>query len=340
MVKYVLPLLMLILAAGCPPPVKEPVFNERYVKNATKEEVFNQSLIGVTMIAGAVDRSSSLEKGIINSVMYKPRIKVDRPTLHYITVRIKEEKHKASGLTYYVPYFTLYAKEAINLQAHKWREADPPRKYKSFMETSMRDRVIHLISGTLHEIVPKDHYLGCIIVKDKVPLYTSPAKKQLVQVSGMYQFGELQFAGFKPYTAYRNNLLQIKYWAHGGEKHICWIDDNSVRLFMFTFPHVAATAELWKEDYRRAFLKAVTREIGLHKGVLKKWDHAVMQGIAHSNVIIGMTEEQAVAAAGYPDNTEIKSDPQGKDLKVFSYDEGDIRNVTFFSGRVIKVVKQ
>jgi hypothetical protein len=209
--------------------------------------------------------------------------------------------------------------------------------YSGHIEETLEKRVVSIISGELHRWLPKNHFLGYVIISDDEPLYTDPDKSAVLVRAHRFQFGELQFKGYRPLTLYRNGLLQIRFELAPGDARICWIDEKAVRIFMFEVD-IAANPAAWKEVYRGNLLKGVSRTIGLIRAEEEKWSADIRQAIISGTVREGMTEEQAVAALGPPDEVsrELLEGEIEETVYLYKQDDTVYRKVRFRNGRVVR----
>jgi hypothetical protein len=187
-----------------------------------------------------------------------------------------------------------------------------------------------MVTGILHPILPKNFYLGFVIISPQEQIYEDPDTKAELLKGTRYQFGDLQFTGFKPLMQFKNELLLIRLWLKDETKKVGWISEYAVRTFMFKVPPWAGNPEAWKELYRREFIKGVSRTIGLDRGAMEKWPVEVMTAIRKGELLIGMKDEQVVAALGPPDETRSLDGPEpGQITSIYTYK---------YAGRIYKRV--
>jgi len=326
---------------SCAARAKQDVYPPRFVERATRERVFNESLQAVTAIAGAA-RVADIETGYIRSVSYPPPPRFmplyRKPTRFVLEVRIRGKKEK--GKTFHVPEFTLSAIQSPDW-GRSWKRISPPRSYKDFIENHLRKRVITIVAGYYANVLTENEYLGFIVLKNDTLLFKTAEKKTVAARARKFQFGELQFGPrCRPATLYKNGLLYVKLWTPDQKKVEGWMDENAVKIFMFTFNNTAGTPEVFRLIYRREFIRAVSRNIGLIKGVEAGWPGKVMDAVRRGEVIDGMTEEQVVSTLGPPQETEHLATGTGEEVLVYVYKDVAERvqkRIHFLGGRVVKI---
>ena len=153
-------------SAGCGAPPKG-VYSDRYKLKATKMEVFNQSLQAVARITAAADEETDEVKGYIKSLPFVPPDKKPYPwpTRYYLEVFVKKEQAEDA---FYVPDFQLKAEETRD-KGRTWEPVSPHSEYKTFLEQDLEKRVMWMITGYLHMVLPKNHFLGFVIISPVRP---------------------------------------------------------------------------------------------------------------------------------------------------------------------------
>jgi len=338
-----------ILAAGCTVPTKEK-FHPRYIKRASRETVFKESLKAVYHTTGGVDTVDET-KGYIKSVRFPPPLRYRHlyrvPTRYFLEVKLA--KHQEKDTVFYTPEFNLATIQSRDM-GKTWVRIPPPQAYKEFIEDDLRKRVITIVAVLLHRLLSDDCYLGFVVLKNKVPLYASAKKDTIVSVAMKYQFGELQFGPrYKTKIMYgeHDDLIYVKLWTHttvkekGERKKIeGWVDENAINMFVFKIEGNPGNVETFKKMYRKEFLKGVSRSIGLKKGEEEGWPPEIIRAIATGRVLEGMTEEQVTGALGPPQETVVVPIGDSSEMKVYIYKDliGRLqKRVHFIEGRMKKI---
>ena len=331
---------LLILAAGCGPEVRK-IYPPRYMKKASKEAVFNESIQAVYMMARGINNSTDKKEGYIRSVPYPPppqyRSHYRVPTRYVLEVSVDMQKEGEN--VFYAPEFTLSAVHSKDW-GKTWSRISPPKKYRKFLEEYLEKRVVTILSGKIERVLKSNQYIGFIITRDKVPVFASPARKKVIAQAMKYHFGELQFGPtYTKATRYENDMLYVNLTTPGRKKVLGWVHDDTVRIFIFELEGTPGTVETFKQMYKKEFIKGVSREIGKMKCDEENWGDEIRDAIINKKILNGMTEEQVVAVMGPPQETKRVETEDSGEVLVYTYRDlvGRMqKRVHFINGRVFK----